>query len=195
MPVFNPFRIIDDPELPKLLKEFSTPERRMYFMLHFCHPREITKEAIKAVDILLENGAILCNQNPLLKGVNDNPAVLAELYRRLSFIGVSPYYTFQVRPAVGNKPFAIPLVRAFNIVQEATKQISGTAKRAIFVMSHASGKIEICGVDDIYIYMRYHRSPDVQNTGKFFLVRRNDRGYWFDDFEKVSEPVRLIANN
>ena len=193
MPVYNPFRVIDDPELPKLIKEFSTPEKRLYFMLHFSHPKEITEEAIEAVNILIDSGAILCNQNPLLRGVNDSPEVLAELYKKLSFIGVSPYYTFQDRPAVGNKPYAVPLVRAYQIVQEAKKNISGTAKRAIFVMSHALGKIEVVGLDDSHIYMRYHRAPDPKDTGKFIIVRRNDRGYWFDDFEKVSEVDSGIA--
>ncbi len=195
MPVFNPFRVIDDPELLKVIKEFSTPEKRVYMMLHFSHPREITSEAITAVDMLIESGAILCNQNPLLHGVNDDPQVLAELYRKLSFIGVSPYYTFQVRPAVGNKPYAVPLVRAYQVVQEAKKSLSGTAKRATFVMSHALGKIEAVGVDDIYIYLRFHRSPNPEDSGKLIIVRRSDRGYWFDDFERVSEPVRLIVNN
>jgi len=185
MPVYNPFRVIDDPKLPKVIKEFSTPEKRLYFMLHFSHPNEITKEAITAVNILLESGAILCNQNPLLRGVNDSPEVLAELYTKLSFIGVSPYYTFQDRPAVGNKPYAVPLIRAYQIFQEARKTISGTAKRATFAMSHSLGKIEVVGLDNCQIYMRFHRTPDPGDTGKLIIARRNDEGYWFDDFEIV----------
>lgn len=186
MPVYNPFRVIDDVELSKMIKEFSTPEKRIYFMLHFSHPNEITKEAIEAVDILIKSGAILCNQNPLLRGVNDSPEVLAELFKKLSFIGVSPYYTFQCRPAVGNKPYAVPLVRAYQVFQEARKNISGTAKRAIFAMSHAFGKMEVVGLDDFHIYLRYHRAPEPRDTGEFIVVKRNDRGYWFDDFEIVS---------
>ena len=185
MPVYNPFRVIDDPELPKVIKEFSTPEKRIYFMLQFSHPHEITKEAIEAANIFLESGAILCNQNALLRGVNDAPEVLAELFKQLSFIGVSPYYVFQCRPAVGNKPYAVPLVRAYQIVQEAKKNISGTAKRATFAMSHALGKIEIVGLDDSHIYMRYHRAPNPRDTGDFIVTRRNDMGYWLDDFETV----------
>lgn len=186
MPVYNPFRVIQDPELPRMIKEFSTPEKRLYFMLHFCHPNEITKEAIEAVSILIESGAIVCNQNPLIRGVNDSPEVLAQLYRKLSYIGISPYYTFQIRPAVGNKPYAVPLVRAFQIFQEAKRNLSGTAKRATFAMSHALGKIEVVGVDETFVYMRYHRAPNPEDTGKFMVTQRNDQGYWFDDFELVS---------
>ncbi len=193
MPVFNPFRVIDDPELPEMLREFSTREKRLYFMLHFCHPREITREAISAVDILLTSGAVLCNQSPLLRGVNDDPAVLAELYRKLSFIGVSPYYTFQTRPTVGNKPYAVPLVRAYQVFQEARKGLSGTAKRANFVMSHALGKIEVVGLDHFHIYLRYHRAARPENTGEFLIARRNDRGYWLDDF--VIDTVSFAGIN
>lgn len=192
MPVFNPFRVIDDAELPRLIREFSTPEKRIYFMLHFCHPKEITREAITAVDILISSGAILCNQNPLLHGVNDNPEVLAELYNKLSFIGVSPYYTFQTRPTIGNKPYAVPLVRAYQVFQEAKKNLSGTAKRAIFAMSHALGKIEVVGLDYFHIYLRYHRAPDPRDAGEFIVAKRNDRGYWLDDFEiiRVADLLR-----
>jgi L-lysine 2,3-aminomutase len=175
MPVYNPFRVIDDPALTEMIKEFSTPEKRIYVMLHFSHPREVTREAIAAVNLLIMNGAILCNQNPMLHGVNDNPEVLAALYQKLSYIGVSPYYTFQTRPAIGNKPYAIPLVRAYQVFQEAKRNLSGTAKRAVFAMSHALGKIEVVGLDHFHIYMRYHRASDPRDTGEFIVARRNDR--------------------
>ena len=192
MPVFNPFRVIDDADLPKMVKEFSTSEKRMYFMLHFCHPREITGEAVRAISILLDSGAILFNQCPLIRGVNDSPAVLAELFNKLSFIGVSPYYTFQMRPATGNKPFAVPLVRAYQVFQQARANVSGTAKRALFIMSHARGKIEVVGLDESFVYMRYHRAADPADRDKFIIAWRNDAGYWLEDFEAVS---RVLPND
>jgi lysine 2,3-aminomutase len=183
MPVYDPFRVIDDPELPRLIKKFSNAQKRLYFMLHFSHPHEITKESTEAVDILVNSGAILCNQNPLLHGVNDNPDVLAELYKKLSYMGVSPYYTFQDRPALGNKPYAVPLVKGYEIIQEAKRKCSGTAKRAIFAMSHKLGKLEVVGLDNLHIYFRYHRAPKLTDVGKLVVALRNDEGYWFDDFE------------
>lgn len=193
MPAYDPLRIIGDDELPGVIREFSTPQRRMYFMLHFSHPNEITTEAIEAVNILLESGAVLCNQTPLIGGVNDDPDVLAELFKKLSFIGVSPYYVFQTRPAVGNKPYALPVVEAFRIFQEAMKSIAGTARRAIFVMSHRLGKIEVVGLDDSRIYMRYHRSLDPGVSGELIVARRNDEGYWFDDFEILTPQISWAA--
>ena len=183
---FNPFRIIDDPELPAMISEFSTAEKRIYFMLHFSHINEITPAAIKAVNILLKSGAILCNQTPLLRGVNDDPRLLAELFKKLASIGVAPYYVFQVRPTVGNRSYALPLVEAYQIFEESQKYIAGTAKRARFVMSHSSGKIEVIGLDDSHIYLRYHRSPDPEENGTLIVARRNDDGHWLEDFQIVS---------
>jgi KamA family protein len=183
---FNPFRIIDDPDLPAVIKQYSTADKRIYFMLHFSHSNEITQAAVKAVNILLESGAILCNQTPLLRGVNDNPRVLAELFKKLAGIGVVPYYVFQVRPTVGNRTFAMPLVEAYRIFEESQKYIAGTAKRARFVMSHSTGKIEIIGLDDSHIYLRYHRSPNPEENGALIVARRNDYGHWLEDFQIVS---------
>ena len=47
----------------------------------------------------------------------------------------------------------MPIVEGCRIFTEACRRVSGLAKRARFVMSHRTGKIEIVGVDDQYIYM------------------------------------------
>jgi KamA family protein len=189
MAAYNPFRISEDPELPALIEEFSTPDRRMYFMLHFSHPNEITPQAVEAVNTLLKSGAVLCNQTPMIQGINDDPDVLAELFNRLSFIGVAPYYVFITRPAVGNKPYAVPIARAYEVFQEARRKLAGIAKRAALVMSHSSGKIEVCGMDDDSIYLRYHRAADSSQTGEMMVARRDDYAYWFDDLRLSHAPV------
>jgi KamA family protein len=188
MVAYNPFRIIEDPELPAMIEEFSTTNRRIYFMLHFSHPNEITPQAVTAVDILIKSGAILCNQTPIVRGVNDDPRVMADLFNRLSFIGIAPYYIFINRPAVGNKPYAVPITRAYGIFQEARRNIAGVAKRAALSMSHSSGKIEVVGLDEDNIYMRYHRAANNTDVGRMVIARRDDTAYWFDDL-KVNTPA------
>jgi len=185
---YYPQRITEDPELIKTIEEFSLPDRRIYIMNDFNHPREISDETFKAVDLLLKAGAILTNQTPLLRGVNDNPETLRELFEKLSFIGVPPYYVFINRPVKGNKAFAVPVEEALSIFERAKVGISGLAERAKLVMSHATGKIEVVGMDDEHIYFKYHRAADPENEGKFMVFRRNPDAYWFDDYtEKVAE--------
>jgi len=185
---YYPQRVLEDPDLIKLIEEFSLPDRRIYIMNDFNHPREISKETVEAVDKLLKAGAVLTNQTPLLRGVNDNPDTLRELFEKLSFIGVPPYYVFINRPVKGNKAFAIPVEEALTIFERAKIGISGLAERARLVMSHATGKIEVAGMDDEHIYFKYHRAADPENEGKFLVFKRNPNAYWFDDYtEKVAE--------
>ena len=50
-------------------------------------------------------------------------------------------------------------------------------------MSHETGKIEIMGVDERYIYLRYHRAKDAKLRGRFMVYKRNDEAYWLDQLE------------
>jgi KamA family protein len=197
MPAFNPWRVLDDPALVEGLSRYSTPEKRIYVMAHFDHPRELTEPAVEGLDTLIRAGVICVNQHPLLRGINDDPDVLAEMYRKLSFIGVPPYYLFQGRPTAGNEPYEVPIVEGYQIFEAAKKRISGLAKRARFVMSHESGKIEIVGVDEQRIYLRYHRAKDPADEGRFMVYHRNDTAYWLDQLEPVEgfDTPRFVAES
>jgi L-lysine 2,3-aminomutase len=152
-------------------------------MAHFDHPRELTKAAVEGIACCLRNGLICVNQCPLIRGVNDDPDVLAELYSKLSYIGCPPYYLFQGRPTAGNHPYAISIVRGWEIFQEALRRGSGLTRRARFVMSHESGKIEIVGIDQKHIYMRYHSAKSEEDLGRFMVFRRDDEACWLDDLQ------------
>lgn len=190
MPAFNPFRILNDPELQDLLRTHSTPERRIYLMAHFDHPRELTREAIAGLAKFIECGVICVNQCPLINGINDDPEVLGELFRRLSWAGCPPYYLFQGRPTAGNEPYEVPLVRGWEVFQGALARGSGLAGRPRYVMSHESGKVQIVGVDEWHIYLRYHRAKSPENHGRFMVFQRDDSAFWFDQLEPaVSLPA------
>lgn len=185
IPAFNPFRILNDPELQAVLREHSTPEKRIYLMAHFDHPRELTEVAIESLSTYLACGVIAVNQCPLIHGVNDNVEALVEMYRKLSFIGVPPYYLFQGRPTAGNEPYEVPIVRGFQLFDAARNRCSGLAARARFCMSHATGKVEVVGIDAERIYMRYHRAKYVEDEGRFMVFRRDDEAYWLDQLEPL----------
>jgi KamA family protein len=189
MPAFNPWRVLDDPELVAGLAELSTTEKRIYLMAHFDHPRELTEPAIEGLNVLIRAGVICVNQCPLIRGVNDDPAVLAEMYTTLSSIGVPPYYLFQGRPTAGNEPYELPIVEGYRIFEEAKRQMSGLAKRARFVMSHETGKVEIVGVDATQIYLRYHRAKDPAQEGRFMVFERDDNAYWLDQLKPAGRPA------
>ena len=185
IPAFNPYKIINDPSLHEMIRTYSTDEKKIYIMAHFNHPRELTAVAVKSLNMLMQSGAIVVNQTPLIKGVNDDPKVLAELFNRLSFIGVPPYYVFLCRPTLGNEPFALPIEQGYEIFEEARNRCSGLAKRARLVMSHETGKVEMVGMSEGQVFFKYNRSADIENDGKFLVFDSNPDAYWFDDYEEV----------
>ena len=167
-------------------------------MAHFNHPNELTDVAVEGLSRLLESRAIVVNQTPLLAGVNDDPDVIAELFNRLSHIGVPPYYLFQGRPIAGNSGFKIPLREGYEIFEEAKTRMSGLAKRARYAMSHATGKIEIVGFLDDRIALKYHQAKDSENLGRLFTLPYREGACWLDDLqqpEKKNNSARMKWSN
>jgi len=199
IPVFNPYRIINDSSLLDLFKTYSTPKRRIYIMAHFNHPRELTDVAIEGMNLLKLAGTESVNQTPLIRGVNDDPDVLAELFNELSYKGIPPYYLFSCRPTLGNKTYAVPIEEAFEIFEKSRMKCSGLAKRARLVMSHNTGKIEVVGKTDENIHLRYHRAANPQEKARFMIFKRNPDAYWFDDYDEIikdysiKNPYRAIG--
>jgi lysine 2,3-aminomutase len=193
VPAFNPYRIINEPALPAMIEKYSTDRKKIYVMTHFVHPRELTDAAVRAVNILQRAGAVIANQTPLIKGVNSDPEVLAELLANLSFIGAVPYYIFQCRPAIGNKAFTIPIEQGYDIIEQAKSLVSGLAKRVRYVMSHSTGKIEIVGKTEDLVYLKYHRAANYLESGRFLVLASNPNAYWLDDYAEMIEdyPVDL----
>ncbi len=189
IPAFNPFRITEDQNLLDVIKTHSTQEKRIYIMTHFNHPRELTEQAVDALELLRTAGAIMANQTPLIRGVNDDPDTLADLFRKLSFVGVPPYYVFQCRPVYGNLPYAVPVELTFEIFKEAKRFVSGLAKRAKLIMSHASGKIEIIGKSDGYTYFKYHEAVNQKDASRILVFRNNPEAYWLDDYGRERHPA------
>lgn len=191
IPAFNPFRILNDPPLLKLFEKFSHDGKKIYFMAHFNHPRELTGEALEAMNLVHRTGVVTLNQTPLLRGVNDDPEVLAELFNKLSQSGIPPYYVFQCRPTTGNKMFSIPIEEGLEIFEKARMKCSGLGKRARFVISHAVGKIEVLGMTGDLIFFKYHRAANPEEKARFVVFHRNPEAYWLDAYDEFVEEFTL----
>ena len=180
IPVFNPMRIYEDEQLLDVIRTHSSVDKRIYVMAHINHPREITEQARRGFQALHDAGAIIVNQTPVLKGINDDPRVLGEQLDRLSWAGVTPYYFFVNRPVAGNREFVLPLERVYQIVEQAKAHTSGLGKRVRLSMSHTSGKIEILAIERGKAYLKYHQSRD-NEYGKFMVLDCPPDAEWFDD--------------
>lgn len=58
----------------------------------------MTESSHRAIKALIDCGIIIKNQTVLLKGVNDDSYILAELIDKMTAWGIIPYYIFQCRP-------------------------------------------------------------------------------------------------
>ncbi|MBN2804512.1 MAG: lysine 2,3-aminomutase [Deltaproteobacteria bacterium] len=121
VPVVLPQRI--DDELVDMLKKY----RSLWINTHFNHPKEITSESKKALAMLADAGIPLGNQTVLLKGVNDCPQILKELFYELTENRVRPYYLFQCDQAKGISHFRTPVSRGIEIMESLIGHISGFA--------------------------------------------------------------------
>jgi lysine 2,3-aminomutase len=194
MAAFDPYRIVNDPSLLEVLSKYSAPPKKIYIMNHFNHPRELTEVAINALKLLQKAGVATVNQSPIIRGVNDQSAVISELFNTLSFIGVLPYYLFICRPTAGNEPFVVPIERCLELFEGARLSLSGLAKQARLCMSHRTGKVEVVGKIGKRVVFRYHRAADPRNLGRILVFDSDATACWLDDYLSKQEDQNVSAS-
>ena len=119
-PVVLPSRV--DEELLGWLRALPWP---VVMVLHVNHPRELDEEARGAVARLASSGATLLNQSVLLRGINDDAEVLAELSGALFAAGVLPYYLHLLDRARGTAHFDAGEERAIALHQALAARLPG----------------------------------------------------------------------
>lgn len=188
VPAFNPYQILSEPQLVEVLAKHSLVDKKIYIMAHFTHPREITPQAKAALVLLQKAGLSIVNQAPIIKGINDKAAILRELFKELSFIGVQPYYMFICRPTKGNETFAVTVEEAAGEFFRALQSLSGLEKRPRLVMSHETGKLHVLDKTKDFIFFRYHRAADKDNVGRTLIYRSDPTARWLEDYSTKQEP-------
>lgn len=121
MPVVCPMRVTED--LAKMLRS----HKPVYLMTHFNHPRELTLEAKNAVEMFVDHGVPVFNQMVLLNGVNNHPAIVQALSRRLLYLRAKPYYMFQCDPSEGTDHLRTSIEESMQIQRELWGTLSGLA--------------------------------------------------------------------
>ena len=111
-PVIMPMRITED--LVLKLKEFHP----IYIMTHFNHPDELTQPAAQALLKFVDHGFPVFNQMVLLNGINNHPALVQGLSRRLLFLRVKPHYMFQCDPSKGTDHLRTSIQDSLEIQKE-----------------------------------------------------------------------------
>jgi lysine 2,3-aminomutase len=121
VPVVLPQRL--DDELLQALR----PHHPLWVMTHFNHPKELTPESRAGLRKLADAGFPVMNQTVLLRGVNDSPAVLTELFRGLVRERARPYYLLQMDPVRGTGHLRTPIQKGIDIMEALQGRLSGIA--------------------------------------------------------------------
>ncbi len=171
MPASYPMRITDS--LITMLKQFSSAP--FYLMCQFNHPRELTQQAVEAIDRFVEAGIPAMNQTVLLRGVNNDADVLAELCNRLVSHRIKPYYLFQGDLVEGTAHFRVPVQKGLLLEEQLRKRLSGLAMPVYAIdLPEGGGKVPL---------------------GRNYLLGKNEQGEWmFKNTEGVirtyPDPIR-----
>jgi lysine 2,3-aminomutase len=120
VPVVAPERI--DAALVRALK---APGKATYVAVHANHPRELSPAACAALARLADAGIPLVSQTVLLKGVNDDPAVLEALMRGFVENRVKPYYLHHGDLAPGTGHFRTTIAEGQALVRDLRGRVSG----------------------------------------------------------------------
>lgn len=170
VPVALPQRITGE------LLEALAPHHPLWVMTHFNHPRELAPEARAALRRLADAGFPVMNQSVLLRGVNDDAAVLTELFRGLVRERARPYYLLMADPVRGTGHLRTPLDSGIRILHELTGRLSGIALPKLIVDTPGGfGKVPV-GPDYVVA-----RSPGVTRL-------LSPRGVEVDYFDPPDEP-------
>src|SRR5262245_11603720 len=94
---------------------------------HFDHLSELTLQAVAALGRLADAGVPLGCQTVLLRGVNDDPAIMKELMHRLMKARVRPYYIYMADQVAGGEHFRTTIEKGLEIVKALRGWTSGLA--------------------------------------------------------------------
>ncbi len=122
VPVVDPARVTDE-----LVAALGSATKTVYVGIHANHPRELTEAARGAIDRLRGAGLGLVSQTVLLRGVNDDAATLAELFRAFVTLGVRPYYLHHPDLAPGTAHFRLTIAEGRALMRQLRGRISGLA--------------------------------------------------------------------
>lgn len=121
MPVVCPMRI--DSDLCAMLRKHHP----LYVNTHFNHPKEITPQASRACQKLVDSGIPVGNQAVLLRGINSSVRCLRALMRALLRMRVRPYYLFQGDTVLGTDHLRTSLDSAIELMGGLRGYMSGMA--------------------------------------------------------------------
>ncbi len=187
-----PGRFLDDDDtedLFELFKKIKQSGKHLAIMAHFNHPFELENDLTqKAINRLLEAGAVIRTQSPLLRHINDSADIWANLWRKQVDLNCIPYYMFIARNTGAQHYFSVPLIDAWQIFRQAYNSVSGLCRTVRGPsMSCLPGKVQVLGVSEVKgekalaLRMIQGRNPDWVHRP--FFARYDEEASWYTDLK------------
>lgn len=196
-----PYRFTEDEDsddLISLFEEIIAAGFHLTIMAHFTHPVEMeTPEVNEAVKRILSTGAAIRCQSPVLRHINDDADLWAEMWSKQVTMGMIPYYMFVARDTGPKGYFNLPLEEVYEIFSSAFSRVSGLARTARGPsMSTKSGKILIDGIikrdSHKYFALKYIQSRTPELVNRIFLAKYNPDAVWINDLEPAFKSDELF---
>ena len=160
-----PFRI--DEELALLLRKY-----RVNISTQFNHACEITPEAVKAIDMLVDNGILVRNQMVLLHNINDDKYCIQKTNEELQKYRVIPYYLFHPKDVKSTLHFQVDISKGLEIMKHLEGRTSGMCKPTYVYNSPLGlGKVPLVPMKNI----EYDENRYKFTTWENKTVKRPDR--------------------
>jgi lysine 2,3-aminomutase len=183
IPAVLPMRVTRD--LVKMLKKHHP----LWMSIHFTHPNEFSPEVTEAVSRLADAGIPLGSQTVLLKGINDDAAIMTRLMHGLLMRRVKPYYLYQCDPIKGSGHFRTTVEKGLEIIKALRGHTTGYACPMFVVDAPGGGGKILLAPDSI-----------VGRDGQDLLLRNFEGGiYRYPDPEgtlgtEKTRPMPLAAD-
>jgi KamA family protein len=191
-----PYRFVTDSDADDLLRLFEEVQaagKHLAFMAHYSHPREMsTTISETAVRRILNTGATIRAQAPLIRNVNDCPDIWAAMWQKQVDLGIIPYYMFVERDTGPKQYFDVPLYRALDIFTRAVRQVSGLGRTVRGPsMSCTPGKVLVDGVAEVngqkVFVLKFIQGRDPHWTNRMFFAKYDEKASWIDHLEPAFE--------
>jgi lysine 2,3-aminomutase len=187
-PAVMPQKILTDGEWLDAVTRVAELGRKLHkevaLHTHFNHPAEITGITRDAMNLLFERGITVRNQAVLQRGVNDDPATMKMLVKRLGLVNVHPYYVYVHDLVKGVEDLRTTLQTGLDIERHVRGSTAGFNTPTFVVDAPGGG-----GKRDAHSFAHYNRvtgisvfeSPSV-DPGKQYL--------YFDPIDRLPEEGR-----
>jgi len=172
-----------------LFRKVSESGKHLAFMAHFNHPRELAPEPVsQAILRIRQTGAVIRTQSPLLRHINDEPALWTEMWNRQVDLGCIPYYMFIARDTGAQHYFSVPLVRAWEVFREAYQRVGGLCRTVRGPsMSANPGKVQVLGVSEVngekVIQLRFIQGRNPDWVHRPFHARYDENATWLSELK------------